>query len=138
MHTHAQTHTHPGESPASLPPLVSVFLLKKKDYKKSLQPKLALIVVPSRFYLLSIALQLSVVASTSLQEASYPTFKCSPPYFFSCPVLLLSLLTSLHCSTSQLSFPAVCLSTASPSSSSFLPALSHFCLPTPLPLVFLF
>lgn len=54
----------------------------------------------------------------------------SPLIFLSCP-LLLSLLTSLQCSSSQLSFPAVCLSTASPSSFSFLPPLSHFCLPAP-------
>lgn len=49
----------------------------------------------------------------------------SPLIFLSCPPPL-SLLTSLHCSSSQLSFPAVCLSTASPSS---LPSLTFVCQP---------
>lgn len=70
-------------------------------------------------------------------RTSFPntrTSKWKPPYF---PALLsssssLSLLTLLHCSSSQLSFPAACLSTASPSSSSSLsahPSLTFVCEP---------
>lgn len=54
-------------------------------------------------------------------RTSYPgtrTFKWKLPPLFFCPALSLSSpFTLLNCSSSQLSFPAVCLSTASPSSS---------------------
>lgn len=71
-------------------------------------------------------------------RTSYPgtrTFKWKLPPLFFCPALSLSSpFTLLNCSSSQLSFPAVCLSTASPSSSTS----PTFCLPAPLPLVCLF
>lgn len=53
-------------------------------------------------------------------STSYPRlFKWKPPYFPALPSSSsLPLLTLLHCSSSQLSFPAVCLGTASSSSSS--------------------
>lgn len=67
-------------------------------------------------------------------RTSYPNTRDSnwkPAYF---PALLsssLSLLTLLHCSSSQLSFPAVCLGAASPSSSSHSshPSLTFVCEP---------
>lgn len=140
MHKHTLSlslYTHPSESPASLPSLVSVSLGKKKDFKKSLQSVSAQIPPRPSFFF--------PASTSSVQYSSFQDFisrhedKCKHPYFpvQSCP-LLLSLLTSLQCSSSQLSFPAVCVSTASPSSSSFLPPLFHFCLPAPLPLVSLF
>lgn len=121
--------THP-ESPASLPPLVSGSLEKKRDFKNHWSVWTQILHRLSFFF---------PASTSSIQRSSFrplplrhKDFEMEAP-LFSCP--LLSLLTSLQCSSSQLSVPAVCLSTASPSSSSFLPLLSHFCLPAPLSLV---
>lgn len=58
-------------------------------------------------------------------RTSHPSlFKWKPPDFPALPSSSLSLLTLLHSSSSQLSFPAGCLGTASPSSSR-RPSSSH-------------
>ncbi|CAB1443668.1 unnamed protein product [Pleuronectes platessa] len=67
-------------------------------------------------------------------------------FFFhqaNCPEVVDLFSVTLHLpAVASFSFPAVSLSTASPtsssSSSSFLPPLSYFCLPAPLPLVSLY
>lgn len=149
MHKHTlyfSLHTHPSESPALLPPLVSVSLEKKKEFKNhsSLCRLRFSPVAPSFSRCLPLLYDTPascrcLCTEPGLHIATRGLSNGSPLIFLSCPLLLLSLLTSLHCSSSQLSFPAVCLSTASPSSSfSFLPPLSHFCLPAPLSLVSLF
>lgn len=125
--------THPILSPALLlPPLVSS-LGKKNCAQISGACVSAVLVFPS--FPSNSSLQHSGAPRLPLccSRTSFPntrTPKWKPPYF---PALLssssLSLLTLLHCSSSQLSFPAVCLSTASPLLLlTLLPPLSHFCL----------
>lgn len=131
-------HTHSSESPASLPSLVSLGKksLKKKNQSGALMAQI-LRVSPSFFCRLSLPYSIPascrcLCAAPRLHILTQGLSNGSPFIFLSPHHLLLGLLTSLHCFSSQLSFPAVCLSTASPtasSSSSFLPPLSHFCLP---------
>lgn len=110
--------------------------LKKKNQSGALMAQI-LRVSPSFFCRLSLPYSIPascrcLCAAPRLHILTQGLSNGSPFIFLSPHHLLLGLLTSLHCFSSQLSFPAVCLSTASPtasSSSSFLPPLSHFCLP---------
>lgn len=122
--------THPNASPASLPPLVSVSLSQKKRFflfKDSTFCRLRF-----SLFFLCVPLLYKTPAFCRLCTAwryNIPSRGISNES----PVLLLMLLTSLYCSSSQLSFPAACLSTASPTfSSSLFPPLFYFCLPVPL------
>lgn len=146
MQTHAQTHSLPH---CTLTPVRALhrclhffpsLLEIKKIFKKSLQSVSAPIlspVPPSFFPASTSSLLCSSFRPLPLRRSrtSFPdrrTFKWKLQYFpvLSCP-LLLSLLTSLQCSSSQLSFPAVSLGTASrpPPSHSSLFSLTFVCLP---------
>lgn len=120
--------THPGRSPALLLPSLVFSLVKKKCKNLWSLHQCSDCPCPSLCSSSSTSSPHPSRARRLLPpctRTSHPSlFKWKPPDFPALPSSSLSRLTLLHSSSSQLSFPAGCLGTASPSSSR-RPSSSH-------------